>query len=302
VYPKIGVSLEDRKAEVQRVGEAIKKGESIVVAGGGPIGLELAGDIRIKYPSKRVVMLCRGGVLSQWPEAQKQKVEVQLRKMNIEVMTGASDAPKDYSLEPGKLTFADKDLSYDVFLPAYSQGPNTKFLESSSVLDSKGCIDVNQYLQSKMCNEIFAIGVSNVNEPCIVMPKLEAQWKSVTGNVAALLEGKSLKTHAEGATFMKLPPMIVIGHGPKGYGFLDFNNVPPPVKCCCCCGLGGFPCCPPCWPCLACGGCGCCPCGYCCCPSDGAGLTTLAGKLAFKSGGFHFKGLGAAPTQQNMNS
>lgn len=301
VYPKIGVSLEDRKDEVKRVGDAIKRGACIVVAGGGPVGLELAGNIRIEYPSKRVVLLCRGGVLSQWPDQHKQKVEAQLKNMNIEVISGASGAPTEYSLDQGKLIFGDKSLEYDVFLPAYSQGPNTVFLESiSAVLDSKKCIDVNEFLQSKVCAEIFAVGVSNVKEPFIGMPKLEAQWNTATTNTVALLEGKPLTQHKEGASFMKLPPLIVIGHGPKGYAILDFDNVPPPVKCCCCCGLGGFPCCPPCWPCLACAGCGCCPCGYCCGPPEGTGPATLAGKMAFKSSGMHFNGVGEAPKQQSM--
>jgi len=300
VYPSMGVSLEERKAEVQGVADAIQKGACIVVAGGGPIGLELAGDIRIQYPTKKVVMLCRGGVLKQWPEKQRQKVEAQLKKMNIEVITGTSDAPKDYSLVPGTLKFSDQELAYDVFLPAYSQGPNTKFLNGTNVLDSKGCIDVNEYLQSKVCPEIFAVGVSSIGE-LSVLTKLEAQWNSVAGNVVAHLAGESMKKHTEGAAWLKLPPVILIGHGPKGYGYFDFNNVPPPLKLCCCCGLGGFPCCPPCWPCCACGGCGCCPCGYCCGPPEGAGPAALMGPMAFKFGGFHFKGIGEAPPQQTMN-
>jgi len=301
VYPGVGVSLEERKAEVQRWGEAIRKATSVVVAGGGLVGLELAGDIRCEYPDKKLVLLCRGGVLSQWPDDKRQKVHDRLKKMNIEVMTGAFDAPKEPKIVPGTLSFGDKSLHYDVFLPAFSQGANTKFLETAAgVLDAKGSISVNEFLQSKACPKIFAVGVSDAPEPCIVIPKLEAQWTSAADNVAAMLAGKPLKPHKEGAPFMKLPAVVAIGHGPKGYAYLDFNNVPPPVKVCCCGGLGGFPCCPPCWPCCACAGCGCCPCGYCCGPPEGTGPSTLIGKMAFKFGGFHFKGMGEAPAQQTM--
>jgi len=298
VYPGLGVTIEERTAEVQKVGEAIKKGACIVVAGGGPIGLELVGDIRGEYPAKKVVLMCRGDVLGQWPEKQRKKVEARLQHMNIEVKKGATDAPKDYCLESGVIKFGNGDLEYDVFLPAFSQGPNTQFLPGE-VLDANGCVEVNEYLQSTKMNDIFAIGVSNVKE-ITVFPKLEAQWTCVTANVIAMLANRPLKQHKEGATWMKLPPMVLIGHGPKGYGFLDFNNVPPPIKCCCCWGLGGFPCCPPCWPCCACGGCGCCPCGVCCGQPEGKGPATFAGVMAFKSSGFHFKGMGEAPSQQVM--
>mmetsp|Transcript_161055 Transcript_161055/g.296747 ORF Transcript_161055/g.296747 Transcript_161055/m.296747 type:complete len:423 (+) Transcript_161055:72-1340(+) len=303
VYPGIGVSLDERKAEVQRVADAIKKAQCVVVAGGGPVGLELAGDIRIAYPDKKIVLLCRAGILSQWPDNIKQKFEAQLKKMNIEVMSQKKGAPSKYSLEPGTIDFEDTSLAYDVFLPAYSQGPNTLFLDSVTspgIVDGQGCIQVNEYLQSQKTPEIFAVGVSNFKESFIGIGKLEGQWNSVAGNAAAFLDGKPLKKHTEAMQFMKLPPMTLIGHGSKGYGYLDCNNLPGCCKCCCCCGYAGWPCCPPCWPCCACGGCGCCPLGYCGLPPEGTGPAALAGKLAFMSSGFHFTGVGAAPAQQKM--
>jgi len=300
IYPGLGVTVEARKREVQSVGDAIKKGETVVVAGGGPCGLELAGDIRGAYPNKKVVLACRNGVLGQWPDKHKKKVEAALGKMNIEIKNGIpADAPTIGCFEPGKIKFPDGELAYDVFLPSYTQGPNTKFLPETMV-DGKGGIDVDEYLQSTVSKGIFAVGVSNVKEPFVGMPKLEAQWNSVTANIIANFAGKPMKKHTEGMGFMKLPPVVTIGHGPTGHAFIDFDNVPPPVKCCCCCGLAGFPCCPPCWPCCACGGCGCCPCGYCCGAPEGKGPATLIGKMAFISAGMHFKGIGSAPVQQKM--
>jgi len=302
VYPGLGVSLAERKEEVQAVGEAIKKGASIVVAGGGPVGLELVGDIRAQYPNslKKIQLLCKDDVLSQWPEKKRTKVAAQLKEMNIEVIKSAERFPTEHSLEPGTIKLGDKEVSYDVYLPMFSQGPNTKFLPDS-VMDGKGCVDVNEHLQSTVYKDIFAVGVSNVKEPFIGMPKLEAQWNSVTANIIASAKGKPLTKHQEGAKFMQLPPLVLIGHGPKGYGYFDCDNVPPPIKCCCCCGLGGFPCCPPCWPCCACAGCSACPFGYCCGAPEGKGPATLGGTMAFKSAGFHFKGVGAPP-QQTMAS
>ena len=64
------------------------------------------------------------------------------------------------------------------------------------------------------------------------------------GQLTAHLQGRALKAHKEGAPFMKVPPLLMIGHGESSWTALDFNQLPPPVKCCCCWGLGGFPCCP----------------------------------------------------------
>jgi len=301
IYPRLGTTMDERKAEIRNAGDAIKKGACVVVAGGGPVGLELAGAIRCEYTDKKVILLVRKDVLSQWPDAHKQKVSLQLQKMNIEVVSGdCNDAPKQPSLESGTLTVGGRTVSYDAFFPAYSKGPNTEFLEGTGALDASLRLDVNEFLQSKAYKGIFAVGVSNVKEPFIGMPKLEAQWNSTVSNVVALLDEKPMKPHKEGATFMKLPPVVMIGSGPKGYVFIDFAQVPPPVKLCCCCGLGGWPCCPPCWPCCACAGCGCCPCGVCCGAPEGKGPSQLMGKMVFKFADFHFKGVGVAPAQQKM--
>lgn len=301
-YPRLGVSVQERMAEVQNVGKAISAAACVVIGGGGPIALELAGDVRAHYADKTIALVSRSGILPQWPDDKRQKVCDRLKKMNIEVVSDAFDAPKQPALEPGTITVGERQLNYDVYFPAFAQGPNTQFLQNvPGLLDSKGRIDVNEFLQSKACPQVFAVGVSNAPEPCVVMPKLEAQWTSVAENVVAMLANQPLKQHKEGASFMKLPPVLLLGHGPKGYGWIDFANLPPPLKVCCCCGYGGWPCCPPCWPCCACCGCGACPIGYCCGPAEGAGTAQALGAMSQKFAGFHFGGMGEVPQQQAMN-
>lgn len=301
-YPRLGVSVQERMAEVQTVGKAISAAACVIIGGGGLVALELAGDVRAHYADKTIILICRNGILSQWPDDRRQKVHDQMKKMNIQVVTAAFDAPKQPALEPGTITVGEKQIDYDVYLPAFAQGPNTQFLQDvSGLLDSKGQIDVNEFLQSKACPEIFAVGVSNAPEPFIGIPKLDAQWTSAAGNVVALLANQPLKQHKEGASFMKLPPLVLLGHGSKGYAFLDFANLPMPLKICCCNGLGGWPCCPPCWPCCACCGCGACPCGYCCGPAEGSGMAKAIGAMSHKFPGFHFGGMGEVPQQQTMS-
>jgi len=223
--------------------------------------------------------------------------------MKIDILEGgATEAPTEPTLTPGTITVPSGDkVSYDVFLPAYSQGPNTKFLQSTpELLDSRGRLVVNESLQSKARPEIFGVGVTDLDE-AVMMPKLEGQWKSVCANVKLLLASRPLKKHSEGVPAIKLPPMLLIGRGKQGWAHLDFDNLPAPLKICCCGGLAGFPCCPCicCWPCCtpwACGSCGGAP--------TGAGPAAFNGKMVHKFPTFHFKGWGevesAAPKQQSM--
>lgn len=299
IHPKLGVSLQERKDEVKQAAEAIRKAETVFVSGGGVVGLELVGDLRVAYPKKKIVLLCRDKLLKTFPEVTRRKAEDTCKKLNIEILNGTPvDAPSDAKLEPGVLNVNGSVLSYDVFLPMYSQGPNTGFFKGvPNLLDERGQVKVNQHLQSEGFAEIFAIGVHNIDEGFIGMVKLDAQWNCVTANVKAQLEGKPLRPHKEGMPNMKYPPLLFIGHGQGGWASLDFTALPAPLKCCCCCGLGGFPCCPPpcCWPL-----CGPCPCGYCCGKPEGEAPAKSLGPMAFKSMGFHFKGAGKAPAQESM--
>merc|ERR1719329_1658432 len=120
---------------------------------------------------------------------------------------------------------------------------------------------VNEKLQSSSCEEVFGIGVTDVKECFIGVPKLEAQWNTVAANVHALLTKGKMVAHKEGMPSMTRAPVVKIGVGQGGWTLLDFGVIPVPLKICCC---GGY-----------CGGCGpcctCCPCGYCCCPAEGEG-------------------------------
>jgi len=82
-YPSLGVSVQERMAEVQRVGKTISTASCVVIGGGGLIALELAGDIRAHYADKTIILICRSGILTQWPDDKRQKVHDQIKKMNI---------------------------------------------------------------------------------------------------------------------------------------------------------------------------------------------------------------------------
>lgn len=46
-------SIADRKAGVQAFFEKVKAANTIVISGGGPVGVEAAGDIKLRFPQKQ---------------------------------------------------------------------------------------------------------------------------------------------------------------------------------------------------------------------------------------------------------
>lgn len=306
-----GQSLQERMNEVKQAGKAISSAKTIVVNGAGLTGIEMAGDIRAKYPEKRVVILSRDGkVIGFHTEAWQQKVKKQLDNMKIEVIKGTVADPSfsDQKMTPGKVELLNsdlKELEYDVFIPCFAQGPNTEFLaRADSVLNEKKQIIANEFLQSTKHPEIFSVATSTVTVKRHPISATTAeQANTCAKNAANLLAGKPLVKHKEKG-MAAMPMNIKIGHGPGGYMFWDPAALPPPAKCCCClpCG-GGYPCCPPpcCWCCCkGCSGCF----GNCCNNYEGEGPSTFileTGNLKLFPSSHGFKGLGKAPTQNKMS-
>eukprot|EP00747_Dinoflagellata_sp_TGD_P162539 gnl/TRDRNA2_/TRDRNA2_180237_c0_seq1.p1 gnl/TRDRNA2_/TRDRNA2_180237_c0~~gnl/TRDRNA2_/TRDRNA2_180237_c0_seq1.p1 ORF type:complete len:408 (+),score=82.74 gnl/TRDRNA2_/TRDRNA2_180237_c0_seq1:84-1307(+) len=298
--PTVGMSWANRSEEVKRYGAAIKSAKCVVVVGGGPVGVELAGDAReVCSKDARVVLLVRGGVLTAMTEKYRKNAENKLKQLNIEVLVDSIDGDGEPSCTKTTLKLkSGRTLDADVVLPAYGRGPPTSFLQDSpGMLDASGFVIVNEFLQSTARPNVFAVGCSNLKE-FVAVPKIEGQTKTVVANLESLMSQKSAATkHNEGAPFMKAPAMQVIGH--DTFALLDTSNAPPPLACC---ARMGFPCCPPpcCWCC-----CGPCCCGGPCADPQGLQMAKFAKSMLHKSAGFNGIKLGqepaaGVPAQQTM--
>ena len=60
--PRPGDSLLQRITEVRDVGKALAHASTVLLSGGGLIGVEIAADIRLRHPHlERLYLLCRAG-------------------------------------------------------------------------------------------------------------------------------------------------------------------------------------------------------------------------------------------------
>lgn len=309
MMPTPGDSLQQRIAEVHECAAAVRGAKTIIVSGPGAVGVEVVSDFRTANPSARIILLSRSGkVVDIHPEYQQELVKKRFKERNIELIKGTIKdfAPMQPVLKPGKIMLtgteqADMEIEYDVFFPAFQQGPNTTFLaDAPGVLNERRQINANESLQSTVHPELFAVGVSTVlanKHP--ISQSVSDQAVTAAKNAKNFLDGKPLAKHVpKGAD---IPMNICVGHDEGGYLIWDKPNLPLPMKCCCCIPCGcGYPCCPPpcCWCKPGCSG----LCGNCC--NNGHSTTAalfhtrvLQGTFATMRG---YKGLGKAPTQQSM--
>ena len=180
-----------------------------VVIGGGPTGVELAGaisditqlymrhDFRHIDPAKSRVVLLDGGprVLTAYPEDLSAKAEAELRRLGVEVHTGAEVT----GVGPGWVE--TKGQRFEAAVTLWAAGvqasPLGKMLGAPPKVnfDRRGCVIVDDQLNPPDMPEVFVLGdlahfeqdghqIPGVAQPAIQMGKHVAKM------IAADLQGK----------------------------------------------------------------------------------------------------------------
>lgn len=153
----------ERLEQYQTEHEMINSAGSILIVGGGPTGVELAGEIAVDFPDKKVCLVHSGYRLLEFigPKAsektlrwlESKKVEVKLeQRVNVDSI---SDGSKTYQTSDGKIVTADCHFLC-IGLPVGSGWLRQTMLNDN--LDTSGRLMVDEYLRVKGRKNIFAIG------------------------------------------------------------------------------------------------------------------------------------------------
>ncbi|XP_059431137.1 uncharacterized protein LOC132164619 [Corylus avellana] len=151
--------LNQYKAESQKINSA----SSILIVGGGPTGVELAGEIAFDYPDKKVTMVHSGSRLLDfigqkasdktlhWMKSKKVEVKLEQR-VNLD---SVSDETKTYQTSGGEIISADCHFLC-TGTPLGSAWLKETMLKNN--LDPHGRLIVEENLRVNGQNNIFAIG------------------------------------------------------------------------------------------------------------------------------------------------
>jgi NADH dehydrogenase FAD-containing subunit len=141
----------------------IKSAESVLIIGGGPTGVELAAEIAVDYPDKKVTIVHRGSRLLEFIDQNaskkcldwltSKKVDV-LFKQSVD-LDSLSNTEKLYKTSSGETVTADCHFLC-IGKPLSSSWLHDTILKES--LDNKGRLMVEKDLRVKGYNNIFAIG------------------------------------------------------------------------------------------------------------------------------------------------
>lgn len=182
---------------------AFQKAQSIVIAGGGAVGNELAGEIKDIWPWKTVTIVQGDSALlnAAYPEKLRARVENRIRAHGVDVIL--NDFVDTFEVGPITNGFGIKtrngvELKADLVVSARGPRPNTEFIASSlgsSVVNPRGYVKIRPTFQLLEHSDVFALG-DIIDWP--EQKQLAKTWGHagiVAANVEACLSGRPFKEY-----------------------------------------------------------------------------------------------------------
>ncbi|KAI9098880.1 hypothetical protein DFS34DRAFT_619252 [Phlyctochytrium arcticum] len=209
-YPSPGktchVASKDTLAELESTASAVASASKIVIIGGGPVGIEAAGEIATDYPTKSVTLIHSTDKLmpGNLSDAFKAKLLKSLQSRGVNVLLNTRAEGLDtYFPEKGKkgvyagpasvATSTGQTLDANLVILATGNAKfNSEFMTSlgADILDSRGQIIVTPTLQLPSHPNMFAIG--DVNNLDAKFGFLAQQMATLTAtNISKLISNPS---------------------------------------------------------------------------------------------------------------
>ncbi|KAK7342052.1 hypothetical protein VNO80_24994 [Phaseolus coccineus] len=187
-------SRSERLNQFQEENRKIRSARSILIIGGGPTGVELAGEIAVDFPNKKVTLVHKGSRLLEFiGEKAGNKTLKWLKSKNVVVkldqrvnLNGFTDGQKIYRTSIGETIEADCHFS------CIGKPLSTAWLKETLLkndLDSQGRIKVDEKLKVNGRGNIFAVGdITNIPE---VKQGFLAQQQAevVVNNLKVIMQG-----------------------------------------------------------------------------------------------------------------
>lgn len=204
-----------RREYFRTAAERLHRAGRILIVGGGPVGVEVAGEIAEDYPEKHLTLIQSDPVLlpSLTPGPQRYALEF-LRKRKVDVMLNRRATPEDCN-------------ACDLTLWCTGYRIGTSYLKGfpGDVLTPDGHVKVDRNLRLPSSANIFAVG----DITALPEPKLGI-WAGkhaavVIRNLRSLIKGKAKLAVYLPATNNQMM-LVTLGrnHGTGHLPFVDFTN------------------------------------------------------------------------------
>jgi NADH dehydrogenase FAD-containing subunit len=190
-------TIAQQLADLRRTQAELARAARVLILGAGPVGLELAGEIKHVWPNKHVVVVDRGSELLPGflPEVREQlhrylddlSVDVRLKT----ILTAPPPGP------PGRLdrftvsTDQCEEIDADIWFQAFGVRINTAYLDDGRLvrLTERGTVPVTERLSVEGHDHVYAIGdIVDLPDPKMASYAM-THAEVVASNIRAQLAG-----------------------------------------------------------------------------------------------------------------
>lgn len=210
-------SAADAVAELKATHADLAGAERVLIAGAGPVGLELAGEIRAAWPGKRITLIDpTPELLTGYEPDLRSDLHRQLDELDIEVRLGAA-FDREPEVEPGRsgnvvVSAGGEKIEADIWFRAFGGGVNSGFLgEALAPRNAKGQLPVDAKLNVDGHRHVYAIGdltdVAEEKRAGFAMQHAEV----VAANILAQIGGKEPESEYRPSPV----PVVLLPIGPE---------------------------------------------------------------------------------------
>ncbi len=190
----------ERKSFYRQYRDRIASSQRILIVGGGPIGIEVAGEITENYPEKSVTLIeASDRVLAGTSAKAAGHAAKVLKGRGVTIRTGerlivSSDAAQNPFADGGEvLTSSGVRIAYDLLIWCTGGKPSTSYMNAyfSDVLNEAQRIRVTPYLQVVGSGSIFALGdITDLDENKMAW-HIAGQVEHAAHNIRLFLAGNT---------------------------------------------------------------------------------------------------------------
>ena len=213
------VDTKEAQEQIRAAHDALSQADRVLLLGAGPVGIELAGEIRAVWPDKHIVLLDERPDVLTGPYLPELRAELrrQLKEFNVELVLGSPlrHAPETAPGELGAfagMTESGVEVTADIWFRCYGVIPNSDYLGESLLAARRadGYVQVGPTLQVVGQSTVFALGdLSTADAKMAGFAGRQAAI--VAANIDALASG-----HAELVDYTSVGAAIVVPIGPEG--------------------------------------------------------------------------------------
>ncbi|KAF5446325.1 hypothetical protein F2P56_031960 [Juglans regia] len=190
-------SREERLNEYRADFEKIKSANSVLIVGGGPTGVELAGEIAVDFPGKKVILVHRGTRLLEFigPKASRRALDWLVAK-KVEVILNQS-VNLNFSSDGIFQTSAGETITADCHFVCTGKPVGSSWIKETILRDSLDIHErlmVDKHLRVRGRNNIFAIGditdVKEIKQGYLVQSHAQVTAKNIKKLIMGASESK----------------------------------------------------------------------------------------------------------------